>query len=211
MIKITFKEFFNSKEKLGIICKSEEERKHVLKMSKEILGKDIFTNRYGINSEYEFAPWDYAWGNVGITFTNYGEITFLERNNKVCKMYEFEEVAEVILTKEQEDRLLRWVFGYSFRYNPERRTTTLYKAGKKVRVVVCHEEDVFDWKVGLSLCIYRYAYMGKNAGVDYLKGVLSCKKFAEYILRRTLAFNEKEYAFLIKRVKEAEPYEEIHI
>lgn len=208
MIKITFEEFFKSKEKLGIICKNDDQFKHLIKMSKIVLGKNIYEEEVC----EEFAPWDYVWGNVGITFDNKGSYHFLEKNTKYLKLYEFDEVGEFKITEEGCERLLRHIFvGYSFRYNPERKTTTLYKCGKKVRVVNCHEEDKFDWKIGLALCLYRYKYMRKDLGVEYLKNELSIKKFAEYILRREFKFNEKQYDFFLKTVKEAEPYDEIYL
>lgn len=204
MIKITFKDFFNSKECLGILVKDMEDVEEIQKQCIKVTGK----NRYHwVDACYLL---DEKMKKENIVLVNNG--TWCELEYADFKTYLFSEVGEYRITKEGCDRLLRAIFGtgYSFRYNPSRRTTTLYKGKEKIRVVKCHEEDVFDWKVGLALCFSRSVF-SKDKEVRYLKDKLSAKKFSEYVLMKVYAFDEDAYNDLKSRVKNAGECNEIHI
>lgn len=203
MIKITFEDFFKSKEVLGIIVKNMEDVKEVQRQSVKVTGKN----------KYHWAEEGCCMIKTldkGIVLTNMGYWSYLRHCD--FKTYFLSEVGEYKITKEGCERLLRAIFGtgYSFRYNPERRTTTLYRGKEKIRVVKCHEEDVFDWRVGLALCFSRSVF-AKDKEVRYLKDKLSIKKFSEYVLMKIYGFDEDAYNDLKSRVKNAGECNEIHI
>ena len=203
MIKITFEDFFKSKEVLGIIVKNMEDVKEIQRQSVKVTGKN----------KYHWAEEGCCMLKMldkGIALTNDGFWVYLEGCD--FKTYFLSEVGEYKITKEGCERLLRAIFGtgYSFRYNPERRTTTLYKGKEKLRVVKCHEEDVFDWRVGLALCFSRSVF-AKDKEVRYLKDKLSAKKFSEYVLMKIYGFDEDAYNDLKSRVKNAGECNVIHI
>lgn len=203
MIKITFKEFFNSKEELGIVVKKIDDIKEIQRQCIKVTGKN----------KYHWVEDDCCMLEMldkGIVLTSSGYWCYLEGCD--IKTYLFCEVGEYRITKEGCERLLRAIFGtgYSFRYNQERRTTTLYKGKEKIRVVKCHEEDVFDWRIGLALCFSRSVF-AKDKEVRYLKDKLSAKKFSEYVLMKVYAFDEDAYNDLKYRVKTAGECNEVHI
>ena len=218
MRSITYKDFFKSKELLGVIIKDEAQLKEMQKKSLQHTGRNKF---------HDFGNFfDVSEYRNGIVLVNNG--TWIEEG--VCdriKTYLYDEIVEY--TDEEYERLMRciWGIGYSFRFNESRRTTTLYKTDikwvqtpkgpkvqvkkiDKLRVVKCHEEDVFDWKVGLALCFARSIF-AKDDDVQYLKSKLSAKKFAEYVLMKVYKFNEDDYDQLKLRVKDAGVCDEIHI
>lgn len=205
MIKITFEDFFKSKEVLGIIVKKIDDVKEVQRQSVKVTGK----NKYHWVDSCTVMEEMLSRG-INVILTNDGKWSHDAYGD--FKTYLFSEVGEYKITKEGCERLLRAIFGtgYSFRYNPERRTTTLYKGKEKIRVVKCHEEDVFDWRVGLALCFSRSVF-AKDKEVRYLKDKLSAKKFSEYVLMKIYGFDEDAYNDLKSRVKNAGECNEIHI
>ena len=208
---INFKHFFESigKEHFAIVVRSFSQAKKMREYSLKYLGKDI----YDYIDEDMFKPQEFT---SGIALINCGSWCYaddVETKGGLDGVEYFKNVSseEIVLTVEDCKHILRRIFGFSFRFNKERKTVTLYESGKKVRVVKCHEEDTFDWKIGLALCIYRHKELSKDAEVSYLKSILPMKKFAEYMLRRELKFDEANYEVFLRRVKDAEAYDEIYV
>lgn len=208
---INFKHFFESrgKEHFAIVVRSLGQAKKMKEYSLKYLGEDIFN--YIVEDMFE--PQEYT---RGIALVNCGSWLFadeLKSKKGLSGTANFKEVSseEVTFNEEDVEYLLKKILGFSFRYNKDRKTVTLYESGTKVRVVKCHEEDVFDWKIGLALCLYRHKGMCKNAEVSYMKSILPMKKFAEYILMREHKYNKEDYEVFLRRVKDAEAYDEIYI
>lgn len=208
---INFKHFFESrgKEHFAIVVRSLGQAKKMREYSLKYLDKDI----YDYIDEDLFKPQDFT---RGIALVNCGAWLFadeLKSKKGLSGTAYFKEVSseEVTFNEEDIEHLLKRILGFSFRYNKERKTVTLYESGTKVRVVKCHDEDVFDWKIGLALCLYRHKGMCKNAEVSYMKSILPIKKFAEYILMREYKYKKEDYEAFLRRVKDAEVYDEIYI
>ena len=130
------------------------------------------------------------------------------------------EVVELALDCEtMEEVLLREIFyqedkvEFSFRFNEERKSVTLYKDGQKVQFVKCHQDDKFSWKIGLGVAFYKY--LGKeyqnDPEVQYIKGILNWKMFYTYVLASMLNFDKDKLDRLEARVKRAKLYKEIKI
>lgn len=104
---------------------------------------------------------------------------------------------------------------YTFRFNEERKSVTLYKGGQKVQFIKCHEEDKFSWKIGLGVAFYKELFgkgtAGVPASIKYVEGILNWKMFYTYVLAYALDFDEHKLERLDKRVKSAKLYKEIKI
>lgn len=144
---------------------------------------------------------------VNTGFTRVGNIDGIE----VVELDLEAESMEEILLKEifnQEDKV-----EFSFRFNEERKSVTLYKDGEKIQFVKCHPDDKFSWKIGLGVAFYKY--LGKeyqnDPEVQYIKGILNWKMFYTYVLASMLNFNKDKLERLDARVKRAKLYKEIKI
>jgi hypothetical protein len=156
---------------------------------------------------YQKKVGDVYYVNAGFTrIGNSGGIEVVELDLEADSM-------EEILLKEifnQEDKV-----EFSFRFNEERKSVTLYKNGEKVQFVKCHEEDKFSWKIGLGVAFYKELFgkgtAGAPASIKYVEGILNWKMFYTYILAYALDFDEHKLERLDKRVKSAKLYKEIKI
>ena len=224
---ITYKDFFNKKENVGILVTNQGQLEAVQKKCIQYTCENRFEGFETYFDKKELAS--------GIVLVNKGSWFFADEVCPRIQVFKFNEVGGLkdldaaSMDDEGFKRLMRAMFGigYSFRFNEERRTTTLYKTKaewvktekspkvkvsivEKLRVVKCHEEDTFDWKVGLALCFARSIF-AKDTEVQYLKTKLSSKKFAEYVLMKVYKFNEDDYDQLKLRVKDAGACDEIYI
>lgn len=103
---------------------------------------------------------------------------------------------------------------FSFRYNEERKSVTLYEHGQKVRFVKCQEEDKFSWKIGLGVALYKHLFdNGKNVPKDvlYIKDIVNWKVFYCYIVAYAFEFDKQKIEHLEARVKKASKYKEIKL
>lgn len=103
---------------------------------------------------------------------------------------------------------------YSFRFNEERRSVTLYKNGEKVQFVKPHQDDKFSWKIGLGVALYKELFNnGRNVpkDVEYMKSILNWKMFYTYIVAYAVGFDKNKLERLDVRVKMAKLYKEIKI
>ena len=102
---------------------------------------------------------------------------------------------------------------YTFRFNEERKSVTLYKNGEKVQFVKCHPEDKFSWKIGLGVAFYKEFFGNKpvKPEVAYIKDILNWKMFYTYMVAYALDFNKDKMQRLDARVKHAKLYKEIKI
>lgn len=103
---------------------------------------------------------------------------------------------------------------YSFRFNEERRSVTLYKNGVKVQFVKPHQDDKFSWKIGLGVTLYKELFNnGRDVpkDVEYMKSILNWKMFYTYIVAYVVKFDKDKLDRLDVRVKMAKLYKEIKI
>ena len=103
---------------------------------------------------------------------------------------------------------------FSFRFNEERKSVTLYRYGEKVQFVKCHEDDKFSWKIGLGVALYKYLFdNGKNVPKDvlYVKDIVNWKVFYCYIVAYVFKFDKQKIEKFENRVKNAKQYKEIKL
>lgn len=102
---------------------------------------------------------------------------------------------------------------YSFRFNEERKSVTLYKNGEKVQFIKCQPEDKFSWKIGLGVAFYKEFFKEtKDKNVEWIKNnMVSWKVFYNYMLAYALNFDKEKLERLESRVKKAKLYKEIKI
>lgn len=126
-------------------------------------------------------------------------------NGKTKILKEFTEKME-----EEKDMLLLDT-EYSFRFNEERKSVTLYENGKKVQFVKPQKEDRFNWKIGLGVAFYKQLYKG-NADVEYVKGIVNEKTLYNYCVARFFEFDKYKVATLEEHVKNCKrPYCEFQL
>lgn len=89
---------------------------------------------------------------------------------------------------------------YSFRFNEERQSVTLYKDGEKVQFVKPQENDKFNWKTGLGVCLYKQLYRD-NKEVEYVKTIVNEKTFYNYCIAKFFDYDKSKVETLEEHVK----------
>lgn len=164
---MTFKEFWKSKENLVIHCKTEEQAEIFCEESYK-LGKKWSTG----DSYLGQTNWG-DWYKEDTCYTNKGTYAFkswYQEND--YKILNFEDIE----WKTNLDT-------YSFRVIESRRSVSLYANDTLLKRVYCHEDDEFDWKIGLGIALQRTVYKD-NKDVLYLSKILKYKNMALFCLNK---------------------------
>lgn len=73
-----------------------------------------------------------------------------------------------------------------FIIDPENKVCVFYFRGKKY-VITCHEQDRFDWRVGVGVMYSRY--MRKNKSLNYLRKIMREKQYYIYCFKLLFDFD----------------------
>ena len=176
---MTIKEFWKSKEKLFINCKTEEQANIFCKASNK-LGKKWCTR-----ISYLFCNnWD--WYKEDTCYTNKGTYcskSWYQENG--YKVLNFEDIDWK--TKKRQIYYVN-LDTYSFRVIESRRSVSLYANDTLLKRVYCHEDDEFDWKIGLGIALQRTVYKD-NKDVLYLSKILKYKNMALFCLNKFCGYD----------------------
>ena len=77
---------------------------------------------------------------------------------------------------------------YQFRVVESRRSVSLYKDDTLLKRVHCHEDDTFDWKIGLGIALQRTIYKD-DKDVLYLSKILKYKNVALFCLNKFCGYD----------------------
>ena len=187
---MTLKEFWDSKEKLAINCETEEQAKKFCEESDK-LGKKWksggsylkynFWEVYQENTCYdnENQLCEKSWyEEIGYKILNFKDIEWNTDNEKhtcpVCDV--LAEMTDIVKPK------------YQFRVVESRRSVSLYKDDTLLKRIHCHEDDTFDWKIGLGIALQRTVYKD-DKDVLYLSKILKYKNVALFCLNKFCGYD----------------------
>lgn len=104
-------------------------------------------------------------------------------------------------TTKGEEKKTMGLTKYSFRFNEERKSVTLYKNGEKVQFVKPQPNDKFSWKTGLGVCLYKQLYKGLLE-IEYIKSITNEKVFYNYCIARFYGYDKSKVETLEEHVKD---------
>lgn len=133
---MTFKEFWNSKEKLFINCKTEEQANIFCQESDKLGKKWCLGDSYLSRNNWEVHKEETCYTNGG----TYCFKPWCQYND--YKILNFEDIE-----REEKMRKIDWTYldAYSFRVIESRRSVSLYVNDTLLKRVYCHEDDEFDY------------------------------------------------------------------
>lgn len=176
---MTLKEFWDSKEKLVIHCKTLEEAKIFCKASNK-LGKTWSNKKsYLDQTDWEVHRADTCYTNEG---TYSPEFWYQENGYKVLNFEDIEWETKIGKIN------LATFDAYSFRVIESRMSVSLYKNDTLLKRVYCHEDDEFDWKIGLGIALQRTVYKD-DKDVLYLSKILKYKNMALFCLNKFCGYD----------------------
>ena len=146
---MTLREFWDSKEKLVINCKTRTQA-NIFCQESDKLGKTWSNKKsYLDQTDWEVHRADTCYTNEG----TYCPKSWYQENG--YKILNFEDI-------DWEEKMIKidWTYSdaYSFRVMESRRSVSLYKNDTLLKRVYCHEDDEFDWKIGLGIALQRTVY-----------------------------------------------------
>ena len=172
---MTLREFWGSKEKLVIHCKTFEEAIIFCKASDK-LGKTWSNKKsYLDQTDWEVHRADTCYTNEG----TYSPKSWYQENG--YEVLNFEDI-------DWETKYYAYSDAYSFRVMESRRSVSLYKNDTLLKRVYCHEDDEFDWKIGLGIALQRTVYKD-DKDVLYLSKILKYKNMALFCLNKFCGYD----------------------
>ena len=187
---MTLKEFWESKEKLAINCKSRRQSNIFCEESHKLGKKWKEGQSYLEENQWQDYLEDTCYDNENqyterrwylqqdYRVLDFEDIEWNTDNEKhtcpVCDV--LSEIADILKPK------------YQFRVVESRRSVSLYNYDDLLKRVYCHKEDKFDWKIGLGIALQRSIYKD-DKDVLYLSKILDYKQMALYCLNKACGYD----------------------